>query len=126
MQLEFDLVPPIPAPAIEPVAAVQPERRGELVAFPLSRHLLVQQIAGRMRSIRDDAAREADLTACLRRFFRSRRDDGLSFSQARADLKTFEAAIRAEYRRPTPPPTRWRDHNSLVSFPEKTNVQQTA
>jgi len=115
MQLDLfkDFNQPAPASAIEPEPA---ERTGELIAFPLSRHLLVQQIAGRMRSIRDEKRREDDLTECLRRFFRSRRDDGLSFSQARADLKNFEAAIRAEYRRPTPPPPRWRDHDALIPF----------
>ncbi len=122
MQFELDFTQPAPAPAIEP----EPERMGELVAFPLSRHLFVQQIAARMRATRDDAKREADLTACLRRFFRSRREDGLDFLKAEADVRDFERAIRAEYRRPTPPPPRWRNHNSLVSFPEKTNVQQTA
>ncbi len=128
MQLELNFTQPAPAPAIEPepVAAIEPERTGQLVAFPLSRHLFVQQIAARMRTIRDDAKREADLTNCLRRFFRSRREDGLDFLKAEADVRDFERAIRTEYRQPTPPPQRWRDHNSLINFPEKNHDRQTA
>ncbi|UWL59238.1 DUF6074 family protein [Brucella pseudintermedia] len=112
-----------PAPAL----ATEPERMGELVAFPLSRHLLVQQIAGRMRAIRDDDEREIYLDRTLLAFYRSRRDDGLSVAQARTDLGSFEAAIRAEYARPTPPPARWRGRDATpILFPEKIHDRQTA
>lgn len=130
-QLTLDFDQPILAPTIEPkpIGTIEPERICGLVAFPLSRHLFVRQIAARMRTIRDDAKRETDLTNCLRRFFRSRRDDGLDFLKAEADVRDFERAIRAEYRRPTPPPPRWRDHDALIpfrSFEEKVRVRQTA
>lgn len=128
MQLEIDFNQSVQASGAkpEPMASIEPERRGELKVFPLRRHALVQRIAASMRSIRDDDEREKYMDTTMLSFFRSRRLDGLSFTQARADLKTFEAAIRAEYRRPTPPPLRWRDHDSLVNFPEKKHDRQTA
>ncbi|WP_075657389.1 DUF6074 family protein [Pseudochrobactrum sp. B5] len=129
MQFELDFNQPIPAPVPE----AEPERRGELVVFPLTRNLMVQTLAARLRSIRNDAEQKKFMDDCARRFFRSRRDDGLTFKQAHEDVMDFEKAIRAEYRRPTPPPTRWRDRDdALIPFDfstprnEASHAKQTA
>ncbi|KAB2681383.1 DUF6074 family protein [Brucella pseudintermedia] len=128
-QLDFfdSLDQPVPAPvAHQPEPMAGPEPRGQIIAFPMTHHVLVQQTAAVMRSLRDDDLREAYFKRRMVELFRARQMDGLSREEARDDVQAAWRAIRAEYRRPSPPPARWRDHNSLVSFPERSHDRQTA
>lgn len=81
----------------------EPEQRGQIVAFPLTRTTLVQRIAGRARSIRSDTARHEFVESRMLEIFRSRQLDGLTRPEARDEIMEFRRAVWWEYWNPTPP-----------------------
>jgi hypothetical protein len=109
---------------------VQPksQRDAEVVVFPLTQTAMVQRLAGRLRSIRDDRERTEFLLNRLRGLYRKRAAQGLPRAVVKADVLAFEQAVLAEYFKPTPPLRRFdlEIEELMVPFPEKTHVQQTA
>lgn len=109
---------------------VQPklQRDAEVVVFPLTQTAMVQRLAGRLRSIRDDRERTEFLLSRLRSLYRKRAVQGLPRAIVKADVLAFEQAVLTEYFKPTPPLRRFdlEIEELMVPFPEKTNVQQTA
>ncbi|NNV19527.1 hypothetical protein EHE22_03665 [Ochrobactrum pseudogrignonense] len=111
-------------------APIEPPLSGELVIFPLRQsRMMVLRLAGLLRSIQDLSERDRVFHTRLRELFRMRIADGLTREAAVSDIRGFEAAVRAEYVRPTSLPPLYPDHDSLVPFPsfeDQNHDRQTA